>query len=77
MPAGRPNTTDTAALPQDDQSVYISSRELAERWRCSRASVQRVCQRAGLKKLLLGHGRNGMVRYLTTEILELETRQTI
>ena len=49
-------------------SPYIAPRELVERWQCSRSSVDRIARRAGLTRLCLGHGRNGIVRYLREEV---------
>lgn len=49
-------------------SKYIAAKELMHRWQCSRSQVPRIAQRLGLKKLLLGEGRNGMVRYLREEV---------
>jgi hypothetical protein len=49
-------------------SPYIAPSELAERWRCGRSSVDRIVSRAGLTKLYLGEGKNGMVRYIKKEI---------
>lgn len=47
---------------------YISPRQLAERWNCSRTSAQRIADRVGISKYLLGEGRNGIVRYSLDEI---------
>ena len=51
---------------------YISPRELAERWQCSRSSVDRIARRARLKCVCLGKGVNGMVRYLRKEVIAYE-----
>lgn len=53
---------------QEHESPYLSPSELAERWRCSRSSVDRIAVRAGLKRVCLGQGRNGMVRYMRKEV---------
>ena len=66
----RLNNTADGPLP------YISPRELALRWRCSRSSVDRTARRNGLTRLCLGNGANGMVRYLRKEVEELETRRS-
>jgi len=59
-----------------EPSPYLSPKELAQRWRCSRSSVDRIAQRASLSRLCLGEGRNGMVRYLRKEVEAYEaTRQ--
>ena len=52
--------------------VYLSPRDLAARWRCSRSTVARIAEREGLTRLCLGEGRNGIVRYLREEVDELE-----
>ena len=51
---------------------YISPKELADRWQCSRSSVDRIARRARLKRVCLGKGQNGMVRYLRTEVVNYE-----
>jgi hypothetical protein len=55
---------------------YVSPNELAERWRCGRSSVDRIANRAGLKKLYLGEGKNGIVRFIRTEVEAYEERIT-
>ena len=57
------------------ESPYIAPRELMSRWRCSRSSVDRIASREQLKRLLLGTGRNGIVRYLRSEVEALERRK--
>jgi len=54
------------------ETPYISPRELAERWQCSRSSVDRIARRARLKRVCLGKGENGMVRYLRKEVIAYE-----
>lgn len=49
-------------------SPYFSPKELAARWKCGRSSVDRIARRAGLRRLYLGTGANGMVRYLREEV---------
>ena len=53
--------------------LYISPRELAERWRCSRATAQRIADRHKFTKLFLGEGKNGMVRYRREEVEAYES----
>ena len=43
------------------ESPYISPRELAQRWQCSRSSVDRIARKAGFTKMFLGEGANGLV----------------
>lgn len=56
-------------------SPYVSPKELQERWRCSRSSVDRIVRRAGLTRLCLGEGRNGIVRYNRKEVEEFEIKR--
>ena len=56
------------------QPIYISPKELKYRWQCSRTQVDRIARREGLTRVLLGSGRNGMVRYVREEIESLESR---
>ena len=58
-------------------SPYISPAELAERWRCSRSSVDRIARRTGMKRVCLGDGRNGMVRYLREEVEAYEKARQV
>lgn len=53
-------------------SPYLSPRELAHRWRCARSSVDRIAQRAGIRRVCLGGGTRGMVRYLREEVERFE-----
>lgn len=53
-------------------SPFLSPNELAERWRCARSSVDRITRRAGLRRVYLGGGTRGMVRYLREEVERYE-----
>ena len=57
--------------------VYVSGKELAQRCRCSRSSVDRIARRAGLTRLCLGTGRNGMVRYVRKEVEAYEEARQV
>ena len=61
-----------AAAPQNNPGPYLSPRELADRWKCARSTADRIVSRAGLTKVLLGEGKNGMVRYLKEEVAAYE-----
>ena len=50
---------------QRETTPYISPNELAERWQCSRSTVDRIARRADLSRLCIGEGKNGSIRYLT------------
>lgn len=56
---------------------YISPKELAVRWACSRSSVDRIARRAGLTRLCLGEGKNGIVRYLRKEVIAYEQKRLV
>ena len=61
----------------ESESPYVSARELAERWRCSRSSVDRIARRVGLTRCCLGDGRNGMVRFLRKEVEAFEQSRSV
>ena len=56
---------------------YISPKELASRWRCGRTSVDRIASRAGMTRVYLGEGKNGIVRYLVKEVEAYEASRLI
>ncbi len=58
-------------------SPFISPNELAERWQCARSSVDRIVRRAGIKRICLGEGKNGMVRFLREEVEAYEQNRII
>jgi len=57
-------------------ALYISPKELAKRWGCSRSSVDRIARRAGLTRLCLGEGKNGIIRYFQKEVMAYEASRT-
>lgn len=61
----------------DVETPYMTPNELAERWCCARASVDRIARRAGLTRMCLGEGKNGMVRYLRKEVIAYEASRQI
>lgn len=65
--------------PMGDVSIspYISPKELAFRWRCGRSTVDRITSRAGMTKLFLGEGKNGIVRYLVKEVEAYEASRQV
>ena len=56
---------------------FVSTVELAARWRCSRSTVRRIVDRAGIGTFYLGEGRNGMVRYSLKDVLEFELSRRV
>jgi len=67
----------TRQINPDEISPYISPSELAERWRCSRSSVDRIARRAGLTRILFGTGRNGIVRFDRKEVMLYEASRRV
>ncbi|MCE5324873.1 MAG: hypothetical protein LLG01_00515 [Planctomycetaceae bacterium] len=53
-------------------SPFIRPKELAQRWQCSRTSVDRIARRAGLSRVCLGEGKNGIVCYVREEVIAYE-----
>ena len=58
-------------------SPYISPRELASRWRCSRSTVDRIARREEFTRVCLGTGDNGIIRYLMKEVIAYEEDRQI
>ena len=67
------HTCEASNVAERDIDVYLSPRELAARWKCARSTADRIVTQAGLTKVLLGEGKNGMVRYLRAEVAAYET----
>ena len=67
----------THKIEQHKEQPYISPKELAERWQCSRSSVDRIARRASLTRLCLGEGKNGTVRYLREEVEAYEKSRQV
>lgn len=61
----------------ENPSPYISPRELAERWRCSRTSAQRIAKQAGIGKLVLGNGKHASIRYVRVDIERYEQARQV
>lgn len=62
---------------ETNDKPYISPKELADRWACSRSSVDRIARRASLTRLCLGEGKNGTVRYLREEVAAYEKQRQV
>jgi hypothetical protein len=67
------HTGEASNVAERDIDIYLSPRELAARWKCARSTADRIVTQAGLTKVLLGEGKNGMVRYLRAEVAAYET----
>lgn len=73
----RKKSQDNETGAASDSAVYLSPKELADRWRCSRPTVTRIAERAGLRRFCLGEGRNGIVRYLRNEVEAYEASRCV
>ena len=56
---------------------FLSPRQMAERWDCSPTTAQRIAKNAGIAKYCLGEGKNGMVRYLLSEVETYEEERRV
>ena len=72
-----PEKQDGNRNPAEDEKRFLSTRQLAERWGCSAATAQRIARNAGVAKYCLGEGRNGMVRYLLSEVEAYEDERRV
>jgi hypothetical protein len=75
-PRQGPSAAEGSARPTA-RTVFLSPRDLALRWSCSRTTAQRVAARARFAKYFLGEGRNGMVRYLLSEVEAYEEKRRV
>ena len=49
-------------------ATFLSLKTLAKRWDCSRTTVSRILDEAGVEAFYFGKGRNGSRRYLNVDI---------
>jgi len=49
-------------------AVFVSVKTLAANWECSRTTVSRLLDQAGVRAYYLGRGRNGSKRYLRVDV---------
>ena len=72
-----PRRTRRGSGRRSSRPLLMAAQKVAERWDCAVSTVHRIAHRQGFRRVCLGHGRNGMVRYLTAEIEAYEAaRQT-
>lgn len=57
-----------AANKPKHNARFVSVKTLAELWDCSRTTVSRLLDEAGVEALYFGKGRNGSRRYLKADI---------
>lgn len=65
-----PERRSMAQLDMSDRSTvrFISIKTLARLWDCSRTTVSRLLDEAGVKAYYFGRGRNGSKRYLKEDV---------
>lgn len=58
------------SVPQatDADARFVSVKTLAKQWDCSRTTVCRILQQAGVPAYFLGKGRNGTKRYRRQDV---------
>ena len=64
--------TPTEAVGADAR--FVSVKTLARQWDCSRTTVSRLLEQAGVRTFYFGRGRNGSKRYLRTDVEEFLSR---
>ena len=57
-----------AANKPKHNARFVSVKTLAELWDCSRTTVSRLLDEAGVEAFYFGKGRNGSRRYLKADI---------
>ena len=67
----------TKKATKTNELPYISPNELAERWRCSRSSVDRIARREELTGVYIGEGKNGNIRYIREEVEAYEKSKQV
>jgi hypothetical protein len=65
------------AHTNEGQELYMSPKELALRWKCGRSTADRIARREGFRRLALGVGRNGTIRYVTEDVMAYEQQSVI
>jgi hypothetical protein len=69
--------TKEVTMKNPPESPYITAKELSTRWQCSRSSVDRIARIAGITRIYLGNGKNGMVRFSRKEVEAYERDRMI
>jgi hypothetical protein len=59
------------------EGKFLAAKTWARRWDCSIASVRRAARRFGVKRVYVGQGPNGLVRYDLRDIERIEAEQGI
>jgi hypothetical protein len=61
----------------DVSDKYISAANWAARWDCSTSSVRRVARRLSVRRIYVGTGHNGMVRYSLEDVMKIEAEGVV
>ena len=64
-------------IEKQSNSCFLSPSELAERWRCSRSTVDRIARRERFTRHCLGSGKNGIVRFFRKEVIAYEESRRV
>lgn len=56
---------------------FITPKQLAERWQCSRSTVDRIARREGFTRLCLSDKDKGAIRYKRKEVIEYEKNRQV
>lgn len=65
--ARSPGSTGESMAPNHIEA-FVSVKTLAANWDCSRTTVSRLLETAGIQAYYLGSGRNGSKRYLKADV---------
>jgi hypothetical protein len=66
-----PGAAEQSAELSGDQGldrIFVSMKTLAEQWDCSKTTVSRLLEKAGVPAFYFGRGRNGSKRYKVDDI---------
>lgn len=59
------------------ETPYITPGEVAKRWKCGRATVDRTAIKEKFSRLILGDGKNSPVRFVLKEVIAYEASRLI
>lgn len=60
-------------MSKDSQKgSYVSARTWARRWDCSVSTVRRAARRFAVRRIYVGPGRNGLLRFDLSDIERVE-----
>ena len=65
---GRARHAPSSATEAGADAHFVSVKTLAQQWDCSRSTVSRLLEQAGVQAYYFGRGRNGSKRYLRRDV---------